>query len=154
MSKEYTIIICVKNTFDASTNVGIKVKVYTGGKEKGKSEPNDYTINAGTCHPFLLNNTDEYLEISRDQKKEMPTTYPYEITAGKKAKAKCEFDDEPVEPEIPLIGAEYHEDGFYAGGTWTVEEEDKDKIWTLTIKEYEPDPQTDDVVIGPPPPQG
>jgi len=144
----YTIQVNVSNKFKS----GAVVTVF-----QHHSPPCDIddgppqSVSAGEKITFDLHNTDESLEISLDSESELK--YPYQITAGPWTRAKCEFDGKPAEPENPLLGAEYHEEDFYMGGDWIVEEKDKDKIWKLTIKEYEPDPPTDDVVIGPPPPK-
>jgi len=113
----------------------------------------EYSIKPGDRIVFPLYFGDEYLEISFDPKEGnlSTSTYPYTIFTGKKAKAIFTFDDLTVVPTYPKDD-KILEDGFYPGGGWVVKEKNKDSIWKLIIKKYGTDPETDDVVIGPPPP--
>jgi hypothetical protein len=148
--EDYTIHVNVSNKFNSESGVNIKVHHH---HSPPYATPDDtyYTLYYGdsSLTVDLLNNN-EYLEISLVSASVPP--YPYYIIAGRKAKAKCTFDGEPRGPENSGTGALHLKDDFYTGGIWKVEEKDKDQIWELIIKEYNFDPQTDDVVIGSGPP--
>lgn len=74
----------------------------------------------------------------------------YYIWAGVKAKIyPSELEDVQYTPSP--AGQFTDEDGrtYYCGGTWKLEQEKEQKSWSLEIRKYSPDPEEDDVVVGP-----
>lgn len=150
----YKLEVKVTNNFPPKSNVKIIV-CYHNSPSNATKDDTCYTISP-TSMTFYLRNTGEYLEISLascNQKKN-PPTYPYYITAGPMAMAKCEFINdngkyEPTPPDLPPFPEEFGlEDGFYPGGVWKVDGKKKSNSWKLTIKEYKVDPEKEPVEIG------
>jgi hypothetical protein len=163
LSGNYPFLVYVANMFEPGLNVIFKVKChrflsYYDSETKNfiietsKITEKEHSIEAGDRLAFPLYFGAEYLEISLSEDSNIPP-YEYFIQAGAKAKARFILNGEEKKPKkgTYIKGIDL-EDDFYAGGGWEVNEEDKDKSGTLTIKKYGADPETDDVVIGQAPP--
>ncbi len=108
-----------------------------------------YTLEPGTSLSFPMYFGDESIIISLNS--ESSPNMNYFISAGAKAKSiPCETLGEPV-PGSYLEKVDNDNESFYVGGTWIIkpENQEKPKAWTFTIQKYGPDPETDDVTIGP-----
>jgi len=91
---------------------------------------------------------DDYLELSIDPD-HVPTSNYY-ISAGGKAKS---IPNESLgAPNLTLKKIEEKNGGpvSYAGGLWNIDPSfNRNSTWQLTIKKYNPDPETTDVTVGP-----
>ena len=154
----YPFLVYVANTFKPDSDVIFKVKCHRFRSyydpqtknfiiETSVTTPKEHSIEAGDRLAFPLYFGDELLEISLDLEKGVLPTDDFLIAAGRKA--KCYPNDALGRPQEDTFLA-IEKDKSYGGGIWNVSKEETD--WTLTIKKYGADPESDDVVIGSPPP--
>ncbi len=119
----------------------------------------DYIIEGGMSLMFPMFFADETLVLSLDVGEDAkPLTTSYRISAG--LKAKCIPNEKLGKPEVHTFIKKVEDEKecekkcetFYMGGSWKIESTNKE--WQLTIKKYGPDPENEDVTLGPdPPPQ-
>lgn len=157
----YPFNVYVANIFEPGRNVRIKVThyhhrgYYTGEEQNNmqfiiepiQTEGGVHTIPGGYRLGFPMLMGDEYLEISLDLDTGNRPDHNYEITVGARARARVNriSTDEPILPRVGTCMELKKE--YYSGGTWELNKDETD--WKLTIRKYNPDPETDDVVIGP-----
>lgn len=109
---------------------------------------NEYLIRPGLSLAFPMYFGDESLLIELDSTGGTPGS-PFHLSAGAKAEnfpnailgapIDCSDFDKRTNPKGET---------YYVGGTWTVDPIKK-AGWQLTIKKFGPDPQSDDVTVGP-----
>jgi hypothetical protein len=116
--------------------------------------PAQYKIQNGHRVGFSMFVGKESLEISIDPEGGAPSIYPYYIIVGRKAMAKCEDNQGVILNPLGngTTGSQYITlpEGYYSDAIWKVA--DSKIVWKLTIKKFQFDPETDDVVIGAGPP--
>jgi hypothetical protein len=105
----------------------------------------EFSIEPGMTLAFPMYLGDETLAISIDNEGTYPTVNYY-LSAG--AKAKSIPNTQLGTPSCYFEQIEKNGEVFYAGATWTIEKGSSSQ-WQLTIKKYGPDPETDDVTLGP-----
>lgn len=161
ISGNYPFTVRFLNSFDPALGISLQVaryqhKSYFKKKENSQDpilyviedlarEEELYTIEGGMSLAFPMYYGDDRLVLSIDG------TPPdkYKISAGGKAKIYRGGLLENMEPEEGThLGKEKDDYGdFYRGGTWNILPDPNG--WTLEIRKYGPDPQDEDVTVGP-----
>jgi len=141
--------------WESPKNHSKSMQVVIEGVPEYNTNPMEYTIKGGESLAFSMYFADEYLVLSADYS----LNHDYKISIGTKAvcfpsNSLGRSDGVGLLEEIldPLVGLppgtepDFSKKG-YPGGTWTITPQKSD--WALIIKKYGPDPEEDDVVVGP-----
>ncbi|MDQ1349929.1 MAG: hypothetical protein QG657_230 [Acidobacteriota bacterium] len=117
-------------------------------KAENKLTESQYLIKPGISLAFPMYFGDEILLIELDPDGGNPDS-PFHLSAGATAEnfpntilgvpSEGSYFDKRISPKG---------EPYYVGGTWTVDPIKK-AGWQLTIKKFGPDPQSDDVTVGP-----
>lgn len=115
-----------------------------------------HKIKGGESSSFHMYYDDEYLEIQLIALD--PTeSQSYKISIGTKAKCLPSLQmNLPISGTFDLSRSNPYiaNNPYYAGGSWEFPNETLSSTpnWKMTIKKFGPDPEDDDVIVGPDPP--
>jgi len=104
-------------------------------------------IDPGSSLSFPMFYGDEYLILSLHigDHSRVPTS-PYQLNAGGTAEC-CSLKKLGDPIRLPnRVSLPKHEGDYWQGGTWVIE---PGTSWTMKIRKIIPDPQSDDVTVGP-----
>jgi hypothetical protein len=168
---DYTFFVRICNTFDPCMEIDFTVERYHHlnyfSSEICKSEARvvvvkdiptckekalHYKIVGGDSLSFPMYFTDEYLILSISGKLENleKKKENYKISLGTKAKIYPGSLGAPI-PGTSCGNGSDDFGNFYKGGAWSITPNQTD--WAITIRKFGPDPEDDDVIIGPDPPE-
>ncbi|HLP60843.1 MAG TPA: hypothetical protein VK186_18525 [Candidatus Deferrimicrobium sp.] len=155
----YPFIISVWNSFAPPKNPpGVQFKVtfnqnrcYFEENEDLKTEHaltvNTYLVTPGSTLAFPMHFGNESLTIELAQRGGIPNS-SFRLSVGCKAKNIPNNElGTPIEDSFIKTGTDSKGEIYYVGGSWEITPDNKN--WKLTIKKFGPDPQTDDVTVGP-----
>ncbi|MGD2085455.1 MAG: hypothetical protein PVH61_04645 [Candidatus Aminicenantes bacterium] len=151
----YPFTVSIWNFF--SPNLEIKLKVTFHHHHCYFDENNDfkaekipkkieYKIDSGKSLAFPMYFGDETLVLSIDS---LIPSSDYQLTAGDAALCSLEVGENTISPAEGSSGGTNVINGkeYWRGGTWTIST--KEEGWQLEIKKIIPDPQNEDVTVGP-----
>lgn len=127
-----------------------------------EEEAEKHFLKGGESLAFPMFYNDDQLEISFDLENGKRSPDKYSISAGFKAKCFPYKLGDPIDGSTLGKGTQEINElskTFWRGGTWILKDQKNDSQleenaspaddWTLTIRKYGPDPEDDDVTVGP-----